>query len=456
MDDDPTARSRKSLVVTLGVLSTAFFGLVLIAPYAAAQDMYVSGPITKDTTWSARDTYFVIGDVTVMPGVTLTIEPGTSVYVDPGRALFVEGILTADGLQSSMIRFHPNASIFPITWTGIQFNASSSGSVTWSSFFRPDRAVTAIDSSPAISNNVVDSAGWGFALVRSSTYLADNVVNRSGVGIYVAESDAQVVRNQVNGSTLFGIRAETSGAVEISENTITNTRSLFAIGIYTSGVTPTISGNRIQGIYGRDGSAGGGPGAPGEDGGYAIGILVDGAGSATVLGNTIDLISGGRGGNGAANSSATGGRGGRGGPAAAVVLSNVGTADIEWNIVTNIFGGRGGTGGQGGGTFTGGAGGEAGDAAVIQVVAASTAAWYYGNAASTIIGGVGGHGGDGSFVDGIGGSGGDAIGISSWGAVDADASGNTLQTLRGGLGGNSTVLGGGNRAPGAGGSGTGV
>lgn len=449
--------SKRSLAVAFLVFSIALVGVIVTSPAAHAANRYVSGPIGVDTTWLARDTYFVTGHVTVKGGVTLTIEAGTHVRFDFGTGLFVEGTLWADGAPGNPIQFMPNATVLPVPWYGIQFNASSTGSVSQSFFSGPDRAVAAMDSSPAIFNNAVQGATWGFALVRSTTLLADNAVDRAVLGIYLSESDAQVVGNWINGTNGFAIRAETSGSPVISGNSITNTKGSVAIGIYSTGaVTPTISSNSIQGIQGRNGTDAAAAGAPGEDGGLAIGILVDGGASATVVDNAVNALRGGRGGNGAPSSGGVGGRGGNAGSAAGIVVANVGTVDMGWNFVTNLYGGRGGMGGQLAGTSTGGNGGDAGDATAFQVFNIGTAAWTYGNYADGINAGIGGHGGDGTLFDGFGGLGGDALGLFGSGAMDVDASSNQVQNIRGGLGGNSTLLGGGNRAGGAAGAGTGV
>jgi hypothetical protein len=456
MDAVVRARSKRSLAFTIALLSASWFALVMAAPNAVALDRYVSGPISVDTTWVSTDTYYVTGHVTVLPGVTLTIEPGTRIYFDVGRGLFVEGALLAEGSEGDEIQFLRNSSFLLTPWYGIQFNASSDGSVAYSFFDRADRAVAIIDSSPAIHHNGVLGATWGFALLRSNTVLSDNVVDRAAIGVYVAESDAQIMRNVINGTTTFGIQAQTSGSPSIIGNSITNGRGVFTVGIYTTGVDPYIDGNSVQGAQGRDGSDGTGVGAPGADGGTAVGVLVDGGTGATVTNNWVDSLRGGRGGNGAPNPGATGGRGGNGGSVSGVVVANVDTADVELNIVANLIAGRGGMGGQGSGTSTGGDGGNGGDTTGVQVINVATVAWIYSNIANTIAGGVGGHGGNGDLFDGSGAAGGDSLGLFVLNAVDADISGNTLAAIQGGLGGNSTLLGVGNRPAGAGGAGTAV
>src|SRR5437773_209341 len=153
-----------SALTVLAIILISFAGLVGVSPRASATT-YVSGYITVDTTWGLADTVYVVTNhVTVAPGVSLTIEPKTTVRFDPFMGLFVEGALFADGRPGSEIAFLSNSSVFPWPWFGVQFNGSSFGSITYSTFDRPDRAITAIDSSPYIANNLVRTANVEYVI----------------------------------------------------------------------------------------------------------------------------------------------------------------------------------------------------------------------------------------------------------------------------------------------------
>src|SRR5438876_1110518 len=210
---------------------------------------------------------WVIYPVTIRPSRSLTIMPGTTVRFDPGVHLFVEGRLTADGTLANAITFTANNTGSPSPWGGIQFNMSSSGSVSWSTFDRVDRAVTATDSSPNIISNTILQAGVGFAFVRSSSFVSSNTILRAtNVGVYANASNVQITNNAIN-ATGIGIQVEQPGTPTISRNTITNVSSGFAMGILlTAGATASIDGNMIQGVRGFSGAPGGVPGAPGRAG----------------------------------------------------------------------------------------------------------------------------------------------------------------------------------------------
>src|SRR2546427_2632260 len=358
----PTTTRGRTFVIVWVVLASATAAFLMTAPTATATT-YVRGLITTDTTWGFSDTMYVATyHVTVRSPATLTILPGTTVKFDSGVHLYIEGSLVADGTATSAIIFTANNTGSPIPWGGIQFNASSSGSISWSTFDRVDRAVTATVSSPSISSNTVLQAGVGFVLVRSTAFVSSNVIKRaSSVGIYVNASGARIVGNAINGTGL-GIQVEQPSAPTISGNTITNVSGVFAVGILVNaGATAAIDGNTITGVRGGNGGNGVSPGAPGRDGAFAVGIDGTAAPSAPFPTNTVDTAIGGRGGDGQANPGGTGGRGGNGGSAAGIVVGMTSGVHVSGNTITNLQSGAGGNGGGGGATTAnGGSGGDGG------------------------------------------------------------------------------------------------
>ena len=74
-------------------------------PLAYAAVINVSGNITTNTTWTAGNVYYVVGDVTVLYGVTLTIDPGAIVKFQNNRRLIVAGKLTAIGTPGQRVYF---------------------------------------------------------------------------------------------------------------------------------------------------------------------------------------------------------------------------------------------------------------------------------------------------------------------------------------------------------------
>src|SRR5438093_13750140 len=89
------------------------------------------------------------GNVTVNLGATLTILPGTTVLADPSVHLYVRGSLRADGSSRGLITFGANTTgNGEGDWRRVEFNASTTGSLSWASFDRVDRAVTVLGPTP--------------------------------------------------------------------------------------------------------------------------------------------------------------------------------------------------------------------------------------------------------------------------------------------------------------------
>src|SRR5881296_3324319 len=454
----PSRSSMRSVAVVLVLLGSVAAILLVTAPTASAT-VYFRGIISVPTTWGggAETNYVATGPVTIRPSGSLTIMPGTTVKFDPGVHLFVDGRLTADGTSAKAITFTANNTASPFPWGGIQFNASSFGSVSWSTFDRVDRAVTATDSSPGLTSNTILQAGVGFAFVRSSSWVSSNTILRAtNVGVYANTSDVQIAYNSING-TAVGIQIEQPSFPTVSGNTITNVSSGFAMGIIvTAGASASIDGNTIRGVRGSSGAPGAVPGAPGRDGAFGAGIYVSGAPSASITSNTIDIVSGGRGGDGQANTGGAGGRGGNGGPAAGIVVAATPDATIQWNMITSVTGGSGGAGGGSATTTTGGRGGDAGTAVAIEVATSTGSNLLSTNTIDSVVGGNGGPGGNGATTNGNGGGGGDADGLFLISASNPDASGNSVRTIRGGTGGNGAAAGGGFGNGATGGSANGI
>jgi len=87
----------------------------------------VSGEIDQDTTWS--DTVYIVGDITVNDGVTLTIDAGSKVYFEGHYMLAVQGQLLALGTPQDSILFtildttqFTNMDTTAGGWYGIRFD----------------------------------------------------------------------------------------------------------------------------------------------------------------------------------------------------------------------------------------------------------------------------------------------------------------------------------------------
>ncbi len=102
-------------------------GIAPAATVGRGDVIEVSGPIVEDTTWDA-ELVRVVGDVTVIDGVTLTISPGARVEFGGYYRLSVAGTLLAVGTPAARIVFtaaHPEEFTIDAEragcWNGIRF-----------------------------------------------------------------------------------------------------------------------------------------------------------------------------------------------------------------------------------------------------------------------------------------------------------------------------------------------
>jgi hypothetical protein len=197
----------------------------------------------------------------------------------------------------------------------------------------------------------------------SSGYIYNSTIQNAVTGITVESAV------EIDGNTIDYMEGH-SGASEVDRDG----QGVIGIDVDASGLSPVISNNLIQRIYGGDGWDGT-TGFDGGTGGDAYGIYVS-AGSPVITGNTLKMIEGGDGGDGGdADNGANGGNavsagdngkigdnggdgnnGGNGGNGVGIYVSSLadGTIIAE-NSISRIRTGAGGNGGSGG---DGGAGGD--------------------------------------------------------------------------------------------------
>jgi tetratricopeptide (TPR) repeat protein len=76
-----------------------------------------AGEVYYDQAWSG--THILTGDITVLPGVTLTILPGTSVRIPADKRILIQGTLIANGTSGNPITFQKSGGS---RWYGIEVN----------------------------------------------------------------------------------------------------------------------------------------------------------------------------------------------------------------------------------------------------------------------------------------------------------------------------------------------
>jgi hypothetical protein len=169
---------------------------------AARSQTAVSGRIEQDTTWTQDGSPFLlIGQVVVVPDVTLTIEPGVQVRGTAGSSLVVKGAVRAVGTQAARIIFTSDGG--QQDWSGIHLTMSPQPSQRPSAlrFVTIERATRGIKwdlthSRAEFSDNQLDGNGValvfdnpiGGTVVQGSVFTNNRIAvtgkTRELVGIY--------------------------------------------------------------------------------------------------------------------------------------------------------------------------------------------------------------------------------------------------------------------------------
>jgi hypothetical protein len=101
------------------------------------------GIIVSDTTWTLADSpVYVLGDVQVPSGVTLTIEAGVEVLFTGGYEILMQGVVLIEGTEGSPVSFGSSTGS-SVAATGLKFIGTDLGgsSIDWLSFSGLDTAI---------------------------------------------------------------------------------------------------------------------------------------------------------------------------------------------------------------------------------------------------------------------------------------------------------------------------
>ncbi len=213
------------------LLKKAFFTCAVLSFFLALSfnsfgtSQYATGPLTFSTTWST-DTVFIIGDITVNSGVTLTINPGTMVIFQGHYKFNVNGRLLAMGTVNNQIHFTINDT------TGFSTMTSNNGGWYGVRFFNNVSTDTSklvyCRFSYAKANGTGDDANGGAICVNSFSKLKisycsfdHNAAKTNGGAVYLRKSNALIRFSDFsnNKSTGGGGLYVSSGAPAIYNNT---------------------------------------------------------------------------------------------------------------------------------------------------------------------------------------------------------------------------------------------
>ena len=133
----------------------------------------LEGSLTEDTIWTPQNgQYFIMNDLVVPSGITLTIMPGTTVFFWPNTKITINGTLIAEGQQDNLIRFTGMPDL-PGTWNGLQFiNTTNDNRITYAivEYAQTNDGMIGLENSKLLIDHVTfdHSYLWRIRTVNSS------------------------------------------------------------------------------------------------------------------------------------------------------------------------------------------------------------------------------------------------------------------------------------------------
>lgn len=187
----------------------------------------LSGTLTANRYWSGAP--YVIDNLTVNSGITLTVERATSTKFASGKKLTVNGSIQAIGTSSQPIIFDRSAATG--TWSGIWIeNATAASTLDYCTVKNTGNAIrvkytsgmVTIDHATLTNNQI------GFVAEYSSPFTIQNSVieNNTAYGIWVTSSAAsgamKILSNVINSNgTYHGVHLYNGADAYLGFNTIT-------------------------------------------------------------------------------------------------------------------------------------------------------------------------------------------------------------------------------------------
>ena len=208
-----------------------------------------SGDLPADSTWDDPGVTYLIHELSIPAGTTLTVVPGQVIKADVGvfssAGITVNGTLVAEGTESQPIVFTSendhtiggnvnNQSLPPDSsngWDGLRFTSTSSGNRVRNLQVRHagrgfDAAVDVDGSNVRLENVTIRNSSDHGILVRNEgqlEFISSDIFDSVQHGVYVETTSLALIANSVIDANESGIRTTGSGThATLINNTIVN------------------------------------------------------------------------------------------------------------------------------------------------------------------------------------------------------------------------------------------
>ena len=243
--------------------------------YATQTAVPVSGGTSGH--WTPDTVYVVVNSINIPPDNTLIIDPDVDVYFDADVYFIVNGNLDAQGTEDNPIRFsgsdvHKRSKNRISEWQGIKFTETSqTDSITFTIVDNATNGIICEGSSPTLTNNRVSyspskDSTIALTLINSSAVVNNNIIEGYEYGIKIIGSDAKaasptLTNNRVSYSpskstksnSPIGIYVENADTNCVIDNNEIND---YDTGIVMESASPTLTNNRVSYSPSKDGVIG--------------------------------------------------------------------------------------------------------------------------------------------------------------------------------------------------------
>jgi parallel beta-helix repeat protein/YD repeat-containing protein len=222
----------------------------------------VSGNASATTSWAANLPY-VVQNVTINAGVTLTLAPGVVVKFTPGGSLTANGNLVAVGTSTNPIIFTslkddsasgdtnndgPASTAAPGDWQTIVFTSASTASqlthvaVRYGGGYYHNLQLNSV-AVPLQNVTVSQSLLYGIEVDNASPTFNNVEVTGNSTGIFLSNSNATITNSNIHDNSTSGVIGSGSNPT-ITGTTINN--DVQGLTLYgTSAPYPAVSGNTL-------------------------------------------------------------------------------------------------------------------------------------------------------------------------------------------------------------------